>query len=97
MVSDDDHVQVSADRSTVWVHADDGSTIGRFSRRFGMDVHTTVTAQLAGASQCLHCTHTPAGKAEWMEFCRLMKEHYGIEVGDMLMSFEDEGVGSGGR
>jgi hypothetical protein len=81
------HVQVSADRSTVWVHADDGSTVGRFSRRFGMDVHTTVTAQLAGASQCLHCTHTPAVKSDWLEFCRLMQEHHGITVADRLLSF----------
>lgn len=97
MVSDDDHIQVSADRSTVWVHAVDGSTVGRFSRRFGMDVHTTVTAQLAGASQCLHCTHEPAGKVEWMEFCRLMREHHGIEVRDRLMVFEADGAGNGGR
>lgn len=94
---ENDHVQVSADRSTVWVHADDGSTVGRFSRRFGMDVHTTVSAQLAGAGQCLHCTHEPAGKTEWMEFRRLMQEHHGIEVRDMLMTFDDEGPRGDGR
>lgn len=83
----EDQIQVSADGTTVWVHAEDGSTVGRFSRRFGMDVHTTVTAQLEGASQCLHCTHAPAGKVEWEDFCRLMNEHHGIEVDLGLVKF----------
>ena len=52
-----DQVQVSQDGQTVWVHSADGSTVGRFSKRFGLDVHRTVTEQLQGASQCLHCTH----------------------------------------
>lgn len=80
-------VQVSADGQTIWVHAGDGSTIGRFSKRFGMDVHTTVTAQLAGASQCLHCTHAPAGRDDWLMFCRLMRKHHGIDVDAALMAF----------
>lgn len=37
----DAQVQVSACGTTVWVHGLDGSTVGRFSKRFGMDVHTT--------------------------------------------------------
>lgn len=49
-----DLVQVSYDRKTVWVHALDGSTVGRFSKTFGIDAHTTATQQLLGASQCLH-------------------------------------------
>lgn len=76
----DDHVQVSADRSTIWVHAADGSTVGRFSMRFGMDVHTTVTEQLQGRSQCLHCTHQPPTHADWLLFCGLMHTHHGIDV-----------------
>jgi hypothetical protein len=76
----DARVQVSADRVTVWVHADDGSTVGRFSKRFGMDVHRTVTEQLAGAGQCLHCTHKPATEKDWRLFVALMHEHYGIDV-----------------
>ncbi len=85
--TESDHVQISADGGTVWVHADDGSTVGRFSRRFGMDVHSTASAQLTGASQCLHCTHAPAGKHEWMDFCRLILEHHGIEVDVNSMHF----------
>lgn len=82
-----DQVQVSADGSTVWVHALDGSTVGRFSKRFGLDVHATVTEQLAGASQCLHCTHTPPSPGDWSLFCSLMLQHHGVKVDQGLMRF----------
>jgi hypothetical protein len=76
-----DIIQISADGSTVWVHSPvDGSTVGRFSKRFGLDVHNTVSAQLAGVGQCLHCTHEPPGPEEWQRFCELMLEHFGIKV-----------------
>lgn len=75
-----DQIQASADGATVWVHALDGSTVGRFSKRFGMDVHTTITDQMAGASQCLNCTHEPAGVQEWHLFCDLIWQHYQIDV-----------------
>lgn len=86
-VDDEERVQVSADRRTVWVHADDGSTVGRFSKVFGMDVHTTITEQLAGVGQCLRCTHEPPGPREWDEFCNLMQKHYGIAVDKSAVSF----------
>lgn len=79
-MSELDHVQVAADRSTVWVHAHDGSTVGRFSLRFGIDVHTTITQQLQGASQCLHCTHSAPTHDDWLLFCDLMRKHHGIAV-----------------
>lgn len=88
-IDDEDRVQVSEDRKTVWVHTDDGSTVGRFSKKFGMDVHTTITAQLARAGQCLRCTHEAPGLAEWTEFCDLMQTHYGIAVDRMALSFEE--------
>lgn len=80
-------VQVSEDRATIWVHALDGSTVGRFSKTFGMDVHTTITEQLSGAVQCLHCTHEKPTEDDWFEFCNLMKQHYGIEVNKSLLQF----------
>lgn len=80
-----DQVQVSADASTVWVHALDGSTVGRFSKRFGLDVHTTVTQQMEGSAQCLHCTHVPPTASDWQKFCKLMKQHYGIEINAALI------------
>ena len=81
------HVQIAADGGTVWVHADDGSTVGRFSKRFGMDVHTTVTEQLKGSSQCLHCTHTPSDSQQWQEFVQLMASHHQINVPIDLVRF----------
>lgn len=84
----DGQVEVSQDGRTVWVHAYDGSTVGRFSIVFGMDVHTTVAEQLQGASQCLHCTHTRPGQAEWQLFCQIMHRHYGITVPPSLVRLE---------
>lgn len=80
-----EHVQLSADGSTVWVHALDGSTVGRFSTRFGLDVHTTVTQQMGGAAQCLHCPHEPPSADGWLNFCELMNQHHGIEVKSALI------------
>lgn len=83
----EDQVQCSPDGSTIWVHALDGTTVGRFSRLFGMDVHTTFTQQMAGASQCLHCTHEPATEDDWNSFCDLILEHYKITVDRSLVKF----------
>lgn len=85
----DDQVQVAEDGSTVWVHAMDGSTVGRFSRRFGIDVHSTVTEQLAGASQCLHCTHARPTYVDWIEFCDKILITYSIAVPRGLMTEHD--------
>lgn len=74
------HVQVSLDRRTVWVHGADGSTVGRFSKSFGMDVHRTWTAQLEGAGQCLACTHHAPSLGDWLSFVALINEHYGLVV-----------------
>ena len=82
-----DLVQVSGDATTVWVHALDGSTVGRFSKRFGLDIHTTVTQQMEGAAQCLYCTHAPPTLNDWRTFCELIAQHYGIEVRPSLIQF----------
>lgn len=80
-----EQVEVSPDGKTVWVHAMDGSTVGRFSKVFGMDVHTSITEQLAGADQCLHCTHVKPHRADWLMFCALIQQHYGIAVDSALI------------
>lgn len=80
-----EHVQISECGRTIWVHAVDGSTVGRFSKVFGMDVHTTCTQQMDGANQCLRCTHEKPSKSEWIEFCELMQRHHGISVDQHLM------------
>jgi len=73
-------IDVSPLGDTVWVTGDDGSCVGRFSKRFGIDVHRTVTDQMAGAEQCLHCTHEAAGAVEWQGFREAIRQHYGIDV-----------------
>lgn len=73
-------IDVAHDEGTVWVTGPDGSCVGRFSKRFGLDVHRTVTAQMAGEPQCLHCTHEPATWQDWLTFCDDMFMHFGIRV-----------------
>lgn len=80
-------IGVSSLGDTVWVTAHDGSCVGRFSKRFGIDVHRTVTEQLAGADQCLQCTHEPAGVIEWSVFREVIMKHYEIEVPVDAISF----------
>jgi hypothetical protein len=73
-------IDVSSTGDTVWVTSADGSCVGRFSKWFGIDVHRTVTDQLAGANQCLHCAHAPAGEVEWQVFREAVFRHHGINV-----------------
>lgn len=80
-------VQVSGNGDTIWVHASDGSTVGRFSKRFGIDLHTTAVAQMAGADQCLMCTHGAAGEEEWARFREGMLKHYGFVVPASALAF----------
>lgn len=80
-------IDVSVAGDTVWVTGHDGSCVGRFSKRFGIDVHRTVTEQLAGAGQCLHCTHEAAGVDEWRVFREAIRMHHGIEVPDDTIRF----------
>jgi hypothetical protein len=86
-VTFEDQVQVSEDGKTVWVHALDGSTIGRFSKVFGMDLHTTVTEQQNGVPQCLYCTHEAPGPGDWNIFRTKLLESYGIDLPDALITF----------
>ncbi len=73
-------IEVSSNGDTLWVTGDDGSCLGRFSKRWGMDVHRSVAEQMAGAAQCLHCTHAPADEATWKQFCELVRQHFEIHV-----------------
>lgn len=72
---------------TVWINALDGSCIGRFSKRFGIDVHRTASAQLAGEGQCLLCTHGAADEGAWSVFIEAMREHHGVVVPKDLLSW----------
>jgi hypothetical protein len=72
-------IEIAPDRSCVWIHASDGSTVGRFGR-FGVDLHTTMTEQLAGASQCRLCTHGAVTVEDWALFRERAREWWGVDV-----------------
>lgn len=73
--------QIIADGRVVWVNAPDGSCIGRFGR-LGVDVHRSVTAQLAGEPECLVCTHGKMTPAEWALFVDAMAEQHNVTIED---------------
>ena len=84
----DHQIEVNEAGNTVWVNSGiDGSCIGRFSKKYGMDVHKTGTQQLAGEGECIHCTHEPAGKEEWHLFIQLMLKHYDVVIPSSLLEF----------
>ena len=83
-----DSIEVSLDGNTVWVSSEeDGSCIGRFSKKFGMDVHKTGTQQLNGEGECLHCTHVPGTQQDWFLFCELMFKHYKVSIPTNLLRY----------
>lgn len=89
----EDYLQISENGNTLWVHGPDGSTVGRFDWRFGMDVHNTVAAQMEGAPQCLKCTHEPATEKTWTQFVAAMREHHSIVVPENIFAPEDISIG----
>lgn len=73
-------IQLSENRSAVWIHCQaDGSTVGRFGR-MGMDMHNTVTQQMSGMPECRLCTHGKPSLADWDQFRHLAKAWWGVEV-----------------
>lgn len=73
-------VQYSENREKLWVHCSNGETVGRFDRRFGIDIHTTMEEQIKGADQCLFCTHEPATEEVFDQFCEKVKELWDVEI-----------------
>lgn len=73
-------VQYSASKDTLWVHCSTGETVGRFSSKFGMDIHNTIKDQEKGSPQCLHCTHGKPTPEDFDLFCEKAKELWGVEI-----------------
>ncbi len=82
-----DQIEVSGNGVTVWIHAPDTARPWGDSQKFGMDIHTSLTEQLEGAAECLHCTHTKPKEEDWVLFCNLIHKHYGITVSKDLVTF----------
>jgi hypothetical protein len=85
----DFEIITSSGGARMWINASDGSAIGRFSKFFGVDVHTTASAQRGGSPQCLYCTHGKAGPEDWEEFRKQIKTHYDIDVPADLITWDD--------
>lgn len=73
-------LEISKQRDAIWIHSfEDGSTVGRFGK-MGVDIHNTVTEQLAGADQCRLCTHGRVGIKEWDLFREKALEFWNINI-----------------
>ena len=73
-------IELSQTRNAVWIHScDDGSTVGRFGR-MGVDIHTSVTEQRGGASECRLCTHGKVTRADWDLFREKALEFWQVTV-----------------
>lgn len=80
-------LEVSQLKDRLWVNAPDGSCVARFSKRFGADLHHTVTEMMAGAPECIHCTHGVPTSAEWNEFRSRLAESYQVFLPESTLAF----------
>ncbi|WP_237113906.1 hypothetical protein [Pseudomonas aeruginosa] len=87
VVPDGYELQVAECGTRLWVNAPDGSCVGRFSKRFGSDLHNTVTAMMAGASECIHCTHGEASVEDWDAFRAKLQAAYQVTLPAGLIRF----------
>lgn len=71
--------QIVSDGRTVWVNADTGECVARFSH-FGIDIHRRVNEQIAGKPECLLCTHERPGTAEWITFTEFVETTYKVKI-----------------
>ena len=87
-------IQLSGDGTRLWVNGPDGSAVGRFSKRFGIDVHRSGTEQIGGSGACLFCTHAKAGPVDWQRFLAAVQEHYGLAIKADCIRFENDASSS---
>jgi hypothetical protein len=72
-------LECSENKNAVWIHASDGSTVGRFGI-MGVDLHNTATEQMAGKPECRLCTHGRVTEDDWTLFKDKVYEWWGIEI-----------------
>ena len=72
--------EIAADDRTVWINADSGMCVGRFTKN-GMDVHEDALAQMEG-KHCLDCAMHLKGDIvkSWERFTASMKKYYHIDI-----------------
>lgn len=78
-------LQTTPLRDRVWIHASDGSTVGRFGRG-GVDLHNTITDQMAGLPECRLCTHGRPTAEDWKLFREKVLEWWGLDVPESAIS-----------
>lgn len=78
---------VSPCKTRLWVNADDGSCVARFSKRFGSDLHRTGSEIMAGSSECLHCTHGVASVEVWNDFRARLQAAYRVSLPENTLSY----------
>lgn len=71
--------EIRSDGGSVWLNDQTGHCLARFGR-LGVDVHRSVADQMAGAGECLACTHGWAGAAEWNLFVQAVRAHHDVEI-----------------
>ncbi|MFA0809335.1 hypothetical protein [Microbulbifer epialgicus] len=67
-------------RRRLWINADDGSAVARFNTATGVDIHNTASDQMAGAPECLWCTHGKPDYKTWQEFIKFVRHQFGIKL-----------------
>ena len=72
-------LQLSETRDKVWIHSSDGSTVGRFNRT-GIDLHNTITEQMAGKPECRLCTHGNVKPCDWVLFREKALEWWNVFI-----------------
>ena len=72
-------LQCSIMNDAVWIHASDGSTVGRMGRQ-GVDLHNSVSDQLLGKPECRLCTHGKPTHSDWKLFREKALEWWNIVV-----------------
>jgi hypothetical protein len=74
-------IEILTDGRTVWVNADPGICIGRFSR-LGAEVHNDFEAMTQGGKECLERWHGRMTTKHWVRWVSSMRRHYGIDIGN---------------
>lgn len=80
-------LQLTSLKDAVWIHSEDGSTVGRFGRN-GIDIHNTFTVQQETGVQCLLCTHRPVTPDDWALFREMALDLWAVDVPEDAFEFK---------
>lgn len=81
-------IQYDYNRKVVWIHCSDGSTVGRFNKYTGIDIHHSMSEQIEGKPQCKLCTHVKPSKEDWLFFVEKAKELWNVDIDKNHIEYE---------